>query len=742
MAWRRLWVLAALLGCADATDRAGDAATAGADAQAPDGAPGRDAEPDADAAAADADAAADAAALDAAAADAAAPDGATALDAGAADAASDAGPPRPAPPPRRLVALFDALDAALNGGRGLSDGDNESAGLAWGESYVQQGYLAMYAATGEPRYLIKLAEHADAVLLQRDDVRGVGARPCWRNLHYQDRREPYCYAVHTGQILLPLVDFARVVATDAALAALPGPDGETLGAKAERYVAAARASVAAHDHEWRAGPRADEGHYVFPADAPAGVPRGNQPANQQNVLGSVYFGLHALTGEAAYLDRATRLARLFARALATRGDAYVWDYWDRLPDDRDYDGPGEDISHAAINVQFAARARRAGAVFGDEAMARFVATFTDLVAAGEAAVHDRVDGTGASGDYDLQAARWLELAPWDRAGALYFTIQGRFDEALGWERANGSTLLGVALLAQHESPLALRGLTLVPGRSSDWGGLAVARFGGPDAPPTLVAARRFDGQVFQYAMAADGTLGGGGGGLGADEGAAWSGMAAVDLDGDGRDEVVAARNDDATLRTLVRGDDGRLVLAATERLAGSRFAGLAAGRFAGGLALVVARNAPDGAILVRAGGRTLAERAFGADAAWAGVCAADLDGDDLAEIVAVRNRDAHVLVLRPNGASLDVVAEIDSYGPASRWAAVACPDLDGDGRHEAVGVRDHDGAANVWTLDGAALRGARHVLFGATHAWGPLTAADGLLFGASNRTGHLLVWGR
>jgi hypothetical protein len=220
-------------------------------------------------------------------------------------------------------------------------------------------------------------------------------------------------------------------------------------------------------------------------------------------------------------------------------------------------------------------------------------------------------------------------------------------------------------------------------------------------------------------------------------------MAAVDLDGDGRDEVVAARNDDGALRVLRRGDDGALVVAETDRsFAGSRWAGVGAGRFAGGPAVVLARNAPDGALLVRAGGAIVAQRAFGADAAWAGVCAADLDGDGLAEIAAVRNRDAHVLVLRPNGASLDVVAELDAYGPASRWAAVACPDLDGDGRHEAVGVRNHDGAAYVWSLDGDTVRGERHVLFGATHAWGPLTAGDGLLFGASNRTGHLLVWGR
>src|SRR5687768_8371640 len=53
------------------------------------------------------------------------------------------------------------------------DLDNEGASLAWGESYVMMSLAAMFRATGDPAYLDRLAWHADGVLAQRDDARGV-----------------------------------------------------------------------------------------------------------------------------------------------------------------------------------------------------------------------------------------------------------------------------------------------------------------------------------------------------------------------------------------------------------------------------------------------------------------------------------------------------------------------------------------------------------------------------------------
>src|SRR5688500_138224 len=102
----------------------------------------------------------------------------------------------------------DAYDN-VEGGAWYEGVNNEDASLAWGEGYVMSSLAAMYRATTHPMYLDRLAEHIDAVLAQRDDARGVAdyrgvSGACWRNMSYQ--AEPYCYAVHTGQIITPMLE--------------------------------------------------------------------------------------------------------------------------------------------------------------------------------------------------------------------------------------------------------------------------------------------------------------------------------------------------------------------------------------------------------------------------------------------------------------------------------------------------------------------------------------------------------
>jgi hypothetical protein len=84
--------------------------------------------------------------------------------------------------------LFDATDEALNGGRGFAGRNNETGTLGWGGSYTMQAYLLMYLAHRDTMYLDKLVAHIDAVLAQRDSVRGVTdyrgrSLPAWRAMH-------------------------------------------------------------------------------------------------------------------------------------------------------------------------------------------------------------------------------------------------------------------------------------------------------------------------------------------------------------------------------------------------------------------------------------------------------------------------------------------------------------------------------------------------------------------------------
>ena len=140
---------------------------------------------------------------------------------------------------------FEEAYHAVDDGQWYIGHDNETATLAWGESYVVQGLAAMFRATGHPMYLDRMARHLDSILVQRDDARGVTdyrgvSAACWRNLSYQD--EPYCYVVHSGILAEGLAAFA-VMVRDAGLEAELAADGESFGDKATAYLVAAEGAA-------------------------------------------------------------------------------------------------------------------------------------------------------------------------------------------------------------------------------------------------------------------------------------------------------------------------------------------------------------------------------------------------------------------------------------------------------------------------------------------------------------------
>ena len=323
------------------------------------------------------------------------------------------------------------------------DYDNESATLAWGESYVMMSLAAMYRATGDPRYLERLAWHADGVLAQRDDARGVSdyrgvSAACWRNTSYQS--EPYCYVVHSGMIAYPLAEFARLVQQDE-LGEELAYDGISFAEKAQIYAQACAETVAAHDDQWD-----DEGFYRFRQDASfldyAGV---DLPLNQSNAMGRLLLALRQVTGGDAYLDKASGLAARFKDQLSLDGEAYVWNYWGGS-----YSAYGEDVSHAAINVDFAVLCAEQGVVFDETDLERFAATLLDNVLVDDRTSCDQVGGGSTNGSsYRPQIARWLRLGAL-RTG-IYTGVRTMYDleyppSAIG----SGSTLLGWGLLAELE----------------------------------------------------------------------------------------------------------------------------------------------------------------------------------------------------------------------------------------------------------------------------------------------------
>ncbi len=344
-----------------------------------------------------------------------------------------------------------AFETAYGDGEWYRGKNNEDATLAWGESYVMMALASMYRATDDRRYLDELAAHADDAMAQRDDARGVAdyrgvSTACWRNTSYQD--QPYCYVVHSGMIAYPVAELVRLIRSRPEIADLTTYDGTTYADKATALLAAVEEVVAAHDDQFV--PSGSAGNYIFRADASfldfAGQP---MPLNQQNAMGRLLFALWQITGNTTYEDKARRLAVRFRSAISTGGSGeYLWNYWGDA-----YASPGEDISHAGINVGFAVLAADLGIEFDDADVEALTRTFVVHVYIDDATLSNNVGGGDVNGSsYKPQAGRWLVLSR--KRSTIYQVVRNYYETAIDPAGVgSGSVLLGWAYLAEYEPPL-------------------------------------------------------------------------------------------------------------------------------------------------------------------------------------------------------------------------------------------------------------------------------------------------
>jgi len=253
--------------------------------------------------------------------------------------------------------------------------------------------------------------------------------------------KPVIFAVHTGMITYPIASFVRIVRQSPQLM-----NDARYRAKAAEYLAAVRAAVAVHDWEYREN-GSGEGNLIWPKSQPLAWDGCEQPINQSVGLGQTLVELAIVTGDAGYRRKVAAMAKMFAAQLELDVDgAYSWHYWPSGglvyegfaktgSPDTDVsiftpEGGGarqfEDISHGAIDVEFAVRAFRAGLGFTGQDMARLAKTYTRNVAmtdaAGLPAIHSTVAGTGTgAASVAHQAPRWMQVAPWS-AGVHQHTL--------------------------------------------------------------------------------------------------------------------------------------------------------------------------------------------------------------------------------------------------------------------------------------------------------------------------------
>jgi hypothetical protein len=265
----------------------------------------------------------------------------------------------------------------------------------------------------------------------------------------------YVFAVHTGMIAFPLARYVRMVMQSPRLRR-----GARLR-KAKEILGAVRAAVAFHDGEYVARPDGS-GDYVWPKGAPIPFDGTIQPYNQSHGLGQVLVELYRATGERRFRTRVEELLKAYRVGLTLGADgAYVWPYWPpysqlyasypstagvseytpSYPASRQI----EDISHAAISLEFVQAAHEAGIDDGLAAdVQRFAATFTKKVIRSATEVWLRVDGTtDAAPANAVQCARWGAYAEHD---VLVYQQSLRVYDAVQLVPSQGSHALGIAYL--------------------------------------------------------------------------------------------------------------------------------------------------------------------------------------------------------------------------------------------------------------------------------------------------------
>jgi hypothetical protein len=101
---------------------------------------------------------------------------------------------------------------------------------------------------------------------------------------------------------------------------------------------------------------------------------GRLPLNMQFALGRALFDLHAVTGKTMYLQRAVGLCNQFNAALTTTTRGVSWLYW---PAGRD--ASIEDVSHGAIDVDFAVMCFERGGWMKYETISLVAKTLNDVI---------------------------------------------------------------------------------------------------------------------------------------------------------------------------------------------------------------------------------------------------------------------------------------------------------------------------------------------------------------------------
>jgi len=284
--------------------------------------------------------------------------------------------------------------------------------FAWGIHYEMRSYCDMYRFTGDRLWINRAVARADYLYSVRD-VNGDGI-PSWGNYNETYGNSRYAgegmnrdFGVWDGVLTTAIIETAQTIYDHPVLMA-----NQTLKEKADKYLKLVKTIIDRYHGCWT-NLTETEGFYW---DNPAGDVTG-PIVNRFGALGITELKLYDVLKDPMYLNKPRAMANLFKKNLQLRDGAYVWTY--AVPPSTYLSI--EDISHGAIDLEFAILAYEHGLAFNRTDMERFANTYLKLVWRGFNAkppLATSVNGA-VSADYSTVSRNWVLLASFDPAIWLF-----------------------------------------------------------------------------------------------------------------------------------------------------------------------------------------------------------------------------------------------------------------------------------------------------------------------------------
>ena len=277
--------------------------------------------------------------------------------------------------------------------------------IFWAHGALMESLLELFKLSDDLTFVEELLYHSDYLLAhtdqatrKRDQYRKTIV-PAWGTSHYSPKRTTY--VVHTGVVLRPLLELARLITQNPWLNC-------KYGSRVKPVIAFAKQAAAfAIQHDWRQhGP--GRGYMILPHSFIGEDGAGNPlPYNMMMAMGQVFVELHRIDKSLGYEKYVREMIAYWEHYFTIEdNDSLTWRY-----------KPGgrmEDASHGGLVGMFLLQAYRAGLGPARVRLSQLTRTFTRNLLQNDGQLISHIDGTGNRGvRWNQSCSTWIEFSPYN-----------------------------------------------------------------------------------------------------------------------------------------------------------------------------------------------------------------------------------------------------------------------------------------------------------------------------------------